>query len=95
MRWQEERTVAVGGESRIMYMSWGLAEQLATSLNKGVEKRRKGWEEERVWGVGCGWCVGGRRLRLGECGQAFLEMRWCLSRSYFSKCLIKGITKAR
>lgn len=70
-----------GGESRIMYMSWGLAEQLATSLNKGVEKRRKG--------------KGGWRLLLGECGQAFLEMRRCLSRSYFSKCLIKGITKAR
>lgn len=81
LRWQEGRMVAVGGASRIMYMSWGLAEQLATSLNKGVEKKRKG--------------KGGWRLRLGECGQAFLEMRRCLSRSYSSKCLIKGITKAR
>lgn len=77
-------------KSRIMYMSWGLAEQLATSLDKGVEKRRKG-----VGGGGGGG--GGRwwRLQPGECGQAFLEMWRCLSRSYFSKCLIKGITKAR
>lgn len=36
-----------------MYMSWGLGEQLATSLNKGVEKRRKGREGGRGGG-GCG-----------------------------------------
>lgn len=44
-----------------MYMSWGLVEQLATSLNKGVEKRRKGG--------GGGW--GGRGCGLVNVAKLF------------------------
>lgn len=81
LRWQEERMVAVG-------------ERVGLCIWAGGSQNSLPPPSTRVWRKG-ERAKGGWRLLLGECGQAFLEMRRCLSRSYFSKCLIKGITKAR